>query len=94
MPVTISRREAFSFGLARKLLAHYEATPLHPDMRSVLDTIAEEPEGPYLLNKLGTISSFPRSAWERVTTQSVVTRGRSYYPLLVEKIRRPGYITD
>ena len=37
-PVSISRREAFSFGLARKLLAHYEGTPLHLDMRSVLDS--------------------------------------------------------
>ena len=36
-PVRISRKEAFSFGLARKLLAHYEGTPLHLDMRSVLD---------------------------------------------------------
>ncbi len=44
-PVTISRREAFSFGLARKLLAHYEGTPLHLDMRSVLDKIAESLEG-------------------------------------------------
>jgi hypothetical protein len=35
-PVTITRREAFSFGLARKLLAHYEGTPLHLDMRSGL----------------------------------------------------------
>ena len=41
-PVTITRREAFSFGLARKLLAHYEGTPLHLDMRSVLDKIADE----------------------------------------------------
>lgn len=40
-PVRISRREAFSFALARKLLAHYEGTPLHMDMRSVLDKIAE-----------------------------------------------------
>ena len=39
--VRISRKEAFSFGLARKLLAHYEGTPLHLDMRSVLDKIAE-----------------------------------------------------
>jgi len=44
-PVTITRREAFSFGLARKLLAHYEGTPLHLDMRSVLDKIAESLEG-------------------------------------------------
>jgi len=43
--VTISRKEAFSFALARKLLAHYEATPLHMDMRSVLDKIAESLEG-------------------------------------------------
>lgn len=44
-PVTISRKEAFSFGLARKLLAHYEGTPLHLDMRSVLDKIAESLAG-------------------------------------------------
>jgi len=44
-PVSISRQEAFSFGLARKLLAHYEGTPLHLDMRSVLDKIAESLEG-------------------------------------------------
>jgi len=44
-PVSITRREAFSFGLARKLLAHYEGTPLHLDMRSVLDKIAESLEG-------------------------------------------------
>ena len=36
---------SFSFGLARKLLAHYEGTPLHLDMRSVLDKIAESLEG-------------------------------------------------
>jgi proteasome accessory factor B len=44
-PVRLSRREAFSFALARKLLAHYEGTPLHLDMRSVLDKIAESLEG-------------------------------------------------
>jgi len=44
-PVRISRKEAFSFGLARKLLAHYVGTPLHLDMRSVLDKIAESLEG-------------------------------------------------
>ena len=43
--MNISRREAFSFGLARKLLAHYEGTPLHLDMRAVLDKIAESLEG-------------------------------------------------
>lgn len=44
-PVRLSRREAFSFALARKLLVHYEGTPLHMDMRSVLDKIAESLEG-------------------------------------------------
>ena len=44
-PVRISRREAFSFALARKLLADYEPTPLHMDMRAVLDKIAESLEG-------------------------------------------------
>lgn len=44
-PVSISRKEAFSFGLARKLLAHYDGTPLHLDMKAVLDKIAESLEG-------------------------------------------------
>ena len=44
-PVNISRKEAFSFGLARKLLAHYEGTPLHLDMKAVLNKIAESLEG-------------------------------------------------
>ena len=35
-PVRISRKEAFSFGLARKLLAHYEGTPLLQARASVL----------------------------------------------------------
>ena len=43
--MNISRKEAFSFGLARKLLAHYEGTPLHLDMKAVLDKIAESLEG-------------------------------------------------
>jgi hypothetical protein len=43
--VRISRREALSFALARKLLAHYEATPLHMDMRADFDKIAESLEG-------------------------------------------------
>ena len=41
----ISRREAFSFALARKLLAQYEATPLHMEMRVVSEKIAESLEG-------------------------------------------------
>jgi predicted DNA-binding transcriptional regulator YafY len=48
--VNISRREAFSFGLARKLLAHYEGTPLHLDMKAVLDKIAESLEGEVTLD--------------------------------------------
>ena len=34
-PVRISRKEAFSFGLARKLLAHYEGTPLFFETKTV-----------------------------------------------------------
>ena len=44
-PVNISRKEAFSFGPARKLLAHDEGTPLHLDMKAVLDKIAASLEG-------------------------------------------------
>lgn len=44
-PVRISRKEAFGFALARKLLAAFEGTPLHLEMRSVLGKIAESLEG-------------------------------------------------
>ena len=43
-PVRISRREAFSFALARKLLALDVGMPLHLDMRYVLVKIAESLE--------------------------------------------------
>jgi len=38
-------RRPSAFGLARKLLVHYEGTPLHLDMRSVLDKIGESLQG-------------------------------------------------
>ena len=43
--VRLSRKEAFSFALVRKLLAVFEGTPLDMDMRSVLAKIAESLEG-------------------------------------------------
>jgi proteasome accessory factor B len=59
-PVRISRKEAFSFGLARKLSAHYEGTPLHLDMRSVLDKIAESLEGDISCRHVSPLSPFTR----------------------------------
>jgi len=44
-PMRLSRREVFSFAIARKLLASFEGTPLEMDMRSVLDKIADSLEG-------------------------------------------------
>ena len=44
-PVRLSRREVFSFSIARKLLERFEGTPLAMDMRSVLAKIAESLEG-------------------------------------------------
>ena len=41
----ISRKEAFGFALARRLLAAFEGTPLHLEMRSVLGKSAESLEG-------------------------------------------------
>jgi hypothetical protein len=38
--VNLSRREVFSFSLARKMLHAFEGTPLEMDMRSTLDKIA------------------------------------------------------
>lgn len=44
-PLRISRKEAFGFALARRLLAAFEGTPLDLEMRSVLGKIAESMEG-------------------------------------------------
>ena len=44
-PVELSRREVFSFSIARKLLQRFEGTPLELDMRSVLAKIADSLRG-------------------------------------------------
>jgi hypothetical protein len=43
--VRISRKEAFGFALARRLLSAFEGTPLHLEMRAMLGKIAESLEG-------------------------------------------------
>ena len=49
-PVQLTREEVFSFSIARKLLRHFEGTPLELDMRSVLAKMAESLEGTILLD--------------------------------------------
>src|ERR1019366_8967814 len=44
-PVELTRREVFSFSIARKLLERFEGTPLELDMRSVLAKIAHSLRG-------------------------------------------------
>jgi proteasome accessory factor B len=44
-PVQLTRREVFSFSIARKLLERFEGTPLELDMRSVLAKIADSLRG-------------------------------------------------
>ncbi len=44
-PVQLSRKEVFSFSIARKLLGAFEGTPLEMDMRSTLSKIEESLEG-------------------------------------------------
>ena len=44
-PVELTRREVFSFSVARSLLEGFEGTPLELDMRSVMGKIAESLEG-------------------------------------------------
>jgi len=44
-PVELTRREVFSFSIARKLLERFEGTPLELDMRSVLAKIADSLRG-------------------------------------------------
>jgi proteasome accessory factor B len=49
-PVQITRREVFSFSIARKLLERFEGTPLELDMRSVLAKIAGSLQGAVTLD--------------------------------------------
>ena len=49
-PVNLSRREVFSFSLARKILYAFEGTPLEMDMRSTLDKIAGSLEGTFAVS--------------------------------------------
>lgn len=44
-PMALTRREVFSFSIARKLLQRFEGTPLELDMRSVLAKIADSLRG-------------------------------------------------
>ena len=44
-PVELTRKEVFSFSIARKLLEGFEGTPLELDMRSVMGKIAESLQG-------------------------------------------------
>ncbi|MBN1675111.1 MAG: WYL domain-containing protein [Kiritimatiellae bacterium] len=49
-PVRLSRREVFSFAIARKLLQSFRGTPLEGDMRAVLEKVAESMEGSITLD--------------------------------------------
>ena len=71
-PVTLSRREVFSFSIARRLLQAFEGTPLAMDMRSVLGKIAGSLEGTVTLNLEGTTDEFTvlREDYARVDTQT------------------------
>ena len=44
-PVELTRREVFSFSIARRLLEGFAGTPLDLDMRSVMGKIAESLQG-------------------------------------------------
>jgi proteasome accessory factor B len=54
-PMRLTRREVFSFAIARKLLASFEGTPLELDLRSVLRKIADSLEGSITL-KLDSVT--------------------------------------
>jgi hypothetical protein len=43
--MNLSRREVFSFSLARKMLHAFEGTPLEMDRRSTLDKLAGSRRG-------------------------------------------------
>ena len=48
--MNLSRREVFSFSLARKMLHAFKGTPLEMDMRSTLDKIAASLEGTFAVS--------------------------------------------
>lgn len=70
-PVNLSRREVFSFSLARKMLHAFEGTPLEMDMRSTLDKIAASLEGTFAVSLDALTEHMSVQAEDRVVIDPV-----------------------
>jgi len=71
-PVNLSRREVFSFSLARKMLHAFEGTPLEMDMRSTLDKIAGSLEGTFAVSLDALTEHMSVQAEDRVVIDPAV----------------------
>ena len=71
-PVNLSRREVFSFSLARKMLHSFEGTPLEMDMRSTLDKIAGSLEGTFAVSLDALTEHMSVQAEDRVVIDPAV----------------------
>jgi len=70
--VNLSRREIFSFSLARKMLHGVEGTPLEMDMRSTLDKIAGSLEGAFAVSLDALTEHMSVQAEDRVVIDPAV----------------------
>ena len=71
-PVQLTRREVFSFSIARKLLERFEGTPLELDMRSVLAKIADSLRGTVSLDVESLTDQFTVLAEDHARVEPVV----------------------
>ncbi len=71
-PVQLTRREVFSFSIARKLLERFEGTPLEMDMRSVLAKIADSLRGTVSLDVESLTDQFTVLAEDHARVESRV----------------------
>ena len=73
-PVNLSRREVFSFSLARKMLHAFEGTPLEMDMRSTLDKIAASLEGTFAVSLDALTEHMSVQTEDRVVIDPAIAR--------------------
>lgn len=86
-PVRLSRKEVFSFSIARKLLGAFEGTPLEMDMRSTLAKIEESLEGSISLDVEGLTENLSVISEDHVILNPELWAATAKYTSRSEQVR-------
>jgi len=91
--VRLSRKEVFSFSIARKLLGAFEGTPLEIDMRSTLAKIEESLEGSVSLDIEGLTENLSVVAEDHVIIDPEVWADVARFISRSEQVRMTYIVT-